>query len=198
MFYNGSERKVNMETTPSTLSWLVYLQIIGPIFIGLVGVLLAFYTSVMAIKNKQHDDERAEIYKKLNEFYSPFEQLRKKSFRLYQLFTEGKDDSFRTLPALLRGDKFSENNQKLLEEIIRIDEKLEKLILDKSGLIDQGEIRDLLAKAATHFHIITQAFNGQLHGEPDRFNNYVFPRELDGKISEQINTLKERLNKLNR
>ena len=190
-----------METTQSTISWIEYMQIIGPIFIGLVGVLvgvlLAFYNNKMTIENKQRDDERAEIYKKLNEFYGPFEQLRKKSLRLYQLFTVGKDDSFRTLPALLRGEIFSENNRKLLEEIIRIDEQLEKLILDKSGLLDQGEIRDLLAKAATHFHIISLAFNGQLHGEPDRFNDYVFPRELDGKISEQINTLKERLKKMN-
>lgn len=152
----------------------------------------------MTIQNKKHDDERKEIYKKLNEFYGPFEQLRQKSRRLYALFVASKGENFRTLPALLKGEKFNNNDKRLLGEIISIDVQLEKLILDKSGLIDQEEIRDLLAKAATHFSIISQAHEGKLKGEADRFMEYVFPRELDDKISMQIGHLKNRLSELNK
>ena len=180
-----------METTQ--LSWIGYIQILGPMLVGLAGVALAFYTSYMTLKTKKHDDERNEIYKKLNDFYGPFEQLRMKSRRLYALFVQSKGEDFRTLTALLKGEKFNANDKRLLEEIVSIDKKLENLIIEKSGLIDQGEIRDLLARAATHFSIISQAYEGKLKGEPDRFKEYVFPRELDEKISEKINSLKNRL-----
>jgi hypothetical protein len=181
----------------SQISWIEYIQILGPILVGLAGVLLAFYVNYQALISKKREDERNEIYKKINEFYSPFEQLRKKSFRLYGLFKGTRGDDFRTLPALLKGEKFNDNEQELLEEIINIDQRLENLIIDKSGLVDQQNLRDLLAKAATHFHIISQAYKGRLKGEPERFADYVFPRELDEKVSEQINLLKARLKELN-
>jgi hypothetical protein len=182
--------------------WLQYLSILGPItvglVVGLVSVLVGLYINNKTLNDKRREDQKRDIYKKLNEFYSPFEQLRKKSLRLYTLFVENKEGDFRTLTALLRGDEFSGNDKMILDEIISIDNQLENLIIAKSGLVDNENFRDLLAQAATHFHIISQAYEGRLTGEPERFKEYVFPRELDEKVTEQINTLKAELIELNK
>jgi hypothetical protein len=185
-----------METTQ--LSCIEYIQILGPILIGLLGVGIALYTSIVTQRNKKNDDERSEINKKLYEFYAPFEQLRGKSNRLYNLFFETKDKNFRTLTAILKGEVFSDNDKQLLEDIINIDKQLEKMIIEKSGLIDKPDLRDLLVKAATHFHIISAAYDGKINGESDRFLEYVFPRELDEKISTEISFLKAKLEELNK
>lgn len=178
---------------PSQLSWVEYLQILGPILIGLLGVGIALYTTLVTQKNKRKDDERAEIIKKLNEFYSPFEQLRGKSSRLYRLFQSKKGKGISILVALLNEEGFSKNDTQLLKEIIAIDLQLEKLIIEKSGLVDKPEIRELLSDAITHFHLINAAFNGDIKGEADRFKSFVFPKGLDDKISKEINDLKTRL-----
>lgn len=122
----------------------------------------------------------------------------KKNKLLYELFTEGKDEEFKTLTALLKGVKFTGNDAKLLEEIIKIDKKLEDLILNKSGLVDDDEINALLSKAAAHFNIISLAMDGQISGDVERFKEYVYPKALDEKIEARIKTLQRRLKELDK
>lgn|SRR5574341_36981 len=179
------------------MNWVEYAKTLGPIIVGLAGIYFAYRMNFKMFKSKQYDDERKEIYKKLNEFYGPFQQLRNKSTNLYRLFTIGKDADFRTLIALLDDEKFNDNDKKLIEEIINIDRQLEKLIIDKSGLIDDENIALLLGRASAHFTIISLAYTGVLRGEIERFKSYVFPRELDGMIEEYIKQLKQRLIAIN-
>ncbi|EHI97579.1 hypothetical protein CDLVIII_0855 [Clostridium sp. DL-VIII] len=54
-------------------------------------------------------------------------------------------------------------------------------------------MRELLGKEATHFNVITQEFEGLITGETERFNDYVFPRELDDRIEEEIKKLNDKL-----
>jgi hypothetical protein len=122
----------------------------------------------------------------------------KKNKLLYELFSEGKGEEFKTLTALLKGVEFTDNDGKLLEEIIKIDKKLEDLILNKSGLVDDDEITTLLSKAAAHFNIINLAFDGQITGDVERFEEYVYPKELDNKIEARIKTLQQRLKELDK
>jgi hypothetical protein len=122
----------------------------------------------------------------------------KKNKLLYELFSEGKGEKFKTLTALLKGVEFTDNDGKLLEEIIKIDKKLEDLILNKSGLVDDDEITTLLSKAAAHFNIINLAFDGQITGDVERFEEYVYPKELDNKIEARIKTLQQRLKELDK
>lgn len=50
---------------------LEIIQILGPIIVGLAGLFLGFVYNQRSLKQKQHEDERKEIYKKLNSFYGP-------------------------------------------------------------------------------------------------------------------------------
>jgi len=67
------------------------------------------------------------------------------------------------------------------------------LIISKGGLIDEEDLRKLLARAGAHFNIIRLAYKGDLSGEMDKFKDYVYPRELNGKIEERINKLQQKL-----
>jgi len=173
------------------------IEVIGPIVLGIAGMILGYYFQRSQLKQKQREDERKEIYKKLNEFYGPFQQYLGKSAELYKRFTAPRPAGFRTLIALLEGEEFEGNDAVLLNEIIEITERLEQLILSQSGLIDDKELRDLLAKAGAHFRILRLAYDGALTGEVERFGDYVYPRELGPKIEEQIDKLRARLDELN-
>ena len=175
-----------------TFQWLQ----LGTFIVGLLTIITALFVHFHQLYEKRRDDERKEIYEKLNEFYAPFEQLRQKSARLYEVFKGSRGDNFRTLPALLRKEDFSKNEHQLLQEIISIDKQLETMIIEYSGLIDKPDIRKLLSQAATHFYIIRAAYEGLLEGDVDRFTPYVFPRELDDVIKQEISELNARLKAL--
>jgi hypothetical protein len=105
------------------------------VLLGFVGVILTFFVNRRVLQQQAHDEERKSIYKKLNSFYGPFQQLRGTSQELYKMFIPTQDGNFRTLTALLDGKKFEGNDQILLEQIIDVSEKLDKLIVKQSGLV---------------------------------------------------------------
>lgn len=176
---------------------LEVLGVIGPIILGIAGMFLGYIFQRAQLKRQQHEDERKEIYQKLNSFYGPFQQHLEKSRELYGLFTVSKEPEFRTLIALLEGKKFEKNDKILVEEILKIIGELENLILSQSGLIDDEELRLLFAKAGAHFRILQLAYKGDLSGDVERFKDYVYPRELNQKIEKRIQALQARLDQLN-
>lgn len=129
---------------------------------------------------------------------APLRQLRGISSELYGRFTANRSGDFRTLIVLLKGEKFEGNDKILIEQILEVSEKIDDLILKNSGLVDDPELNRLLYRASTHFRILRLAYHGNLVGDVERFEDYVFPRELDKKIEEQIKRLKRRLEELNR
>jgi hypothetical protein len=169
---------------------------------GLVGSLIIAVLSAKynkrTLEHLQHEEERKDILRKLNEFYGPYQQRLETSRQLYEKFRSGKPEKFRTLIALLEGQKFSENDEHIYQEILKITNELEELRIGKSGLVDDPELQFLLAKAGAHFRLIAMAFEGKLSGEVERFKDYVYPRELNGKINERIKKLQDRLYELNR
>lgn len=168
----------------------------GPVIVGIGSIVFGYYLNCRTLESKTKEEQRDEINKKLNEFYGPLTQLRGKSKLLYDLFRKDKEQGFRTLSALLNGVKFEGNDKILLEQIIKIDEQIERLIVDKSGYVENDELRDILYKAATHFNVISLAYNGFLNGEKSRFSDYLFPNELDEKIEEEVKKLHDNLEKL--
>lgn len=179
-----------------TIYWLEVVKTFGPIVVGLGGIYLGFKSNMYLLKSKGKEAKREEISKKLNEFYGPFQQLRRKNEMLYELFREGKGTDFRTLTALLQGQVFTDNDKELLTQIIEVNGQLETLIINNSGLIDDVEMRNLLSKATAHYKIISLAYKGLLKDQSDRFKDYVYPRELDEKIEQQINSLEKKLSML--
>jgi hypothetical protein len=130
-------------------------------------------------------------------FYGPFRQLLGTSERLYTEFRarQPEPDKFRTLLALLSGKKFTGNDKVLLEQIIEITQKLDDLILAKSALVKEG-LQATLWEASTHFRLIRLAYKGDLSGEPDRFERFVYPRALNPAIDAEIGRLRGRLEEL--
>jgi hypothetical protein len=170
---------------------------IGPIIVGLAGIIFGYIFNIRMMKRQNHEDERKEIYKKLNAFYGPFQQRLEKTHELYGIFTDSRELEFRTLTALLKGTKFVGNDKILLEEILKINAEMEKLIIVQSGLIDDASLRQLLAKAGTHFRILDVIYRNDTQGDSQRFKSYIFPKELGTKIEDEIQKLKQRLNEIN-
>lgn len=177
---------------------LTALKDVGLVAISILALLLSQRSTSKAFRQKHDEDEKKEIYKKLNSFYGPLVQLREISFELYKRLKEGQDDNFRTLIALLRGDKFEGNDLIILQQILDISKKIDELIINNSGLVDNDDFRNTLGKVGTHIRLIELAFNGSLVGQEERFKDNIFPSDFDAKIKVEINKLKDRLSILNK
>lgn len=182
--------------------WLALLSSFGPIIVGLAGIYFGFKQYKKTLDSKSQENERDEIYKKLNDFYGPLLQLRKKSELLYLIFSadlKSDNPQFRTITHLLEGRDLTKNQRELLEEIINIGEQCENLIHDKSGLIDDKELRnETLPKFTSHLLMLRMAFKNRLEGKDAKFQSYTFPRNLDKKLEDRIEELQSRLNELNK
>lgn len=190
-----------MESTSNGINITDWLPSIVAI-IAIVFSYLQFRRSVNStIKAKAIEDERKEIYAKLNEFYGPLMQLRRQSELLYRKFS-GKykltDPNFRTVNYLLDGHKFTDTESEILNEIIRIGKQCEDLIISKSGLIDDNELGlKVIPKYTRHALILRLAKEGKITGNPEDFEDCTFPREFDKLLSNRVESLQKRLEQLN-
>ena len=204
------------------------------IVVALVAAAVALTTSLLTAKYSRatiHEQRMAEkrkiIAKKLNEFYGPFISYSNVTKALYRIFARGKPKNFRTLTYLLDPEQpydtgsdnrkvtLSENDRKILEEILAVEEKIERLVVEKGGLVDdprlmfdyiptpdrtdvhfeKGEV-SLLALLITHFRVLSLAYHGQIVGETNRYQDFVYPREVDGVVRERFEKLQNELTKL--
>lgn len=105
----------------------------------------------------------------------------------------------------------SSNDRELIGEIIDVEKKLEEIFLTKSGLVDDPslisnyepnlDITDiklkirggigLISLAVAHFRVLRLAFEGKLKGDPKAYEQFVFPRELPIKITENLEALRK-------
>jgi hypothetical protein len=172
------------------------ITLLGVLF-GLVGILLGYLSSQRNLRLQNIEDERKEIYTKLNEFYGPCKQLLATSNLLKDVLKLNKPKGWRTLTALLNGEEFSTNDKIIYEQIKSITDLIENLRIKNSGLIDDPDLSETLARAGAHFRIISAAYQGSLKGEVERFKDYVYPNKLNDMIDAKIISLQLRLNELN-
>jgi len=181
--------------------WASVIASSGAVAVGLLALWYSNIQSNKALNAKKEEEKRIEIQTKLNEFYGPLYQLRKKSNLIYNEFRKKYADvvDFSTLTYLLNGNTINGNEAELLKEIIKIGEKCEELIHSKAGLIDDFNLRtNVIPRATTHFLILRLAHSGNLRGDVDIFKSHVFPKELDGLLEKRRGELEEELNELNR
>ena len=189
------------------------IQDLGPTIVSLLAIAATFWVTRETLRsqsaqniialNAQNDMEaRQIIQKKLNEFYGPLIQQRIKSSKLYDKFSakyRAIDVNFSTLIHLLNNNQFQGNDKILLEQIIQLGEDSEKLIQEKSGLIDDPQLRlEILPRASTHFLLIKLAYKGDLKGNAAEFKDLTYPRELVSKLEERKVQLERDLDNLNR
>ncbi len=162
---------------------------------------------------EQVKDRRDKIQMKIDEFYSPLKNYLAQSKINYLMLVGNKPEGFRTLEYLLDNDKefngekvsWTNNDDILLDKILSYGKLMEDLILNKMGLIDDPEIckeylpspgfddieypedMSILDIAVAHFSFIRDA-RKDLGGD-QRFEKYVYPRELSRKINSKLDEL---------
>ena len=174
-------------------------------------------------------ERRKSIAKMLNEFYGPIISYLNVTKALFRLFAAGKPKGFRTLTHLLNPDQeyevpngrvrveLSRNDMQLLEELIDVEKKIESLVVEKGGLVDderlmfeylpdvrytdveleKGEL-SLLALLITHFRVLSLAYSGRIKGEVARYKDFVYPREIDAVLRGNREQLHRELDQLGR
>lgn len=169
--------------------------------VSLVAVLLSYLYNKRVITQKNSEDEKKEIYKKLNEFFGPFQAIRKKNKLIYEIFVsqyKKNDPDFRTLHYFLDGNELSGNEKLLFEEILKNNDVLEKILIEKAGLVDSAELRKhYFPQFLAHCCIIKLAYNKQLTGEKEKFMEHTFPKGIDDYVEKEFIKYKERLVELN-
>lgn len=182
--------------------WIQFWSNTGIAVIGVLAIIFAYLQYRHGQSIAKRKEKRQDIHKKLNEFYGPFLQLRKKSDILYNRFQKkhrAKDPNFSTLRSLMRGEVFEGNDNVLLSEIITIGGKCEELIQLKAGLIDDSDLREnILPKLTTHFLILRMAYTGKFEEESDRFDDLTFPKEVDDLIEKRFKELEKELRELSK
>lgn len=180
--------------------WADIINMIIPLISAFGGIIIGgFINNRMAIKTlkaKANEPEIQEIRDVLRTFYQPILLLLRKNKQLYDMFKYDKPNDFKTLIELLKGRAFTGNDRKLLSEIIKIDMEINNIILSEKGKIKNKEISETLAKASVHFDAIIMAYNKKIIGEPERFKEYVFPKELEKQIAGEVDNLLTKLERL--
>jgi hypothetical protein len=172
----------------------------GALVAALVAVVSLFVTrslTMRTLSQKANEEKAKNIQDKLDQFYGPLVQLRNKSTLLYNAFKARQPDpkNFRTLTAVLSGKRFEGNDKVLLDEIIKVGEETETLIMNSSGLVDE-DLQPVLGRATSHYTVLRLAQNGQLQGDANQFASHVFPRDLDAAIAAKVGQLKTELDRL--
>lgn len=167
------------------------------IFSILASTSIAIY-SLYSSNLKSEKNEKINFYKQsLAEFYYPFRLLLKKNEQLYKLFAiEEKNTEFSTLISLLKGYQFSESDKNLLTEILDVNSKLNDLILEKGGLVENNNLQIKLSNLSTHFTVLSLAFNNAITEYNDCYNDIIFPNDIYTSINNEILKIENDINKL--
>jgi hypothetical protein len=152
---------------------------------------------------------------KLNDFYYPLKNYLDSSRNFYDIFKIGKPKGFRTLTYLLDRNQtynnvgkviLTTNDTVLLEKIFEIGSEIEKLIASKRSIIDDKEFINPYVPSAEFSEVknpegksllsltlsfIRMAYQGYLQGDTEKYAMYVYPRELNIKVDEQIEKLEK-------
>jgi len=203
----------NINDIESTLNIWKFIQDLGPTIVSIIAVLATLYVTNKTLKSQaaqnlttlnaqMNIESRKSIQKKLNEFYGPLIQQRIKSSIIYEKFSakyRANDENFSTLLYLLNNYHFEGNDKILLEQIIQLGEDSERLIQEKSGLIDDPQLRlEILPRATTHFLLIRLAYKVDLNGNSDDFKDLTYPSELVSKLEVRKAQLEVDLENLNK
>lgn len=137
---------------------------------------------------------------KLEKFFGPLSALLEESSILYSHFAlsekeslHARGDYFRTLRYITDSigvDKLDTHDKAILEKIIEISEKINALIENHSGFVDNPEFHRLLGKLCSHYKILKLAFDGKLLEQSEHLEGIVFPLEINGAVDSEIRKLK--------
>jgi len=183
------------------------------------------------LREQRISERRRSIVKKLNEFYGPLISYLNITKSLHTILIRGKPKGFRTLICLVEPEyeyddgqnkvkaRLTDSDRTIIGEIVEIEKKIESLIVEKGGLVDDRRLRSgypsevgfhehqsispppastSLATLITHFRVLRLAYDGKLVGDVERYESFVFPREIHRLLDEKYEELKSDLEKLSK
>jgi hypothetical protein len=121
-------------------------------------------------------------------------------FRTSMLSKANSKGNFKTLTYMLEGGSFEKTEASLLNRIIDIGGKIEVIIENNAGLIDDEKLSMEMVILSTHVRIMRMANEGKFDNGKEiaqLFTNRTFPNEILEKVDLTFNELKDRLNVLN-
>lgn len=155
------------------------------------------------------------------EYFKTFRNGLPKEFRTLEYLID-KDREFEDSNGKFIKVKLDSKRLKILEQIMLIEDKLKELIIEKGGLVEDEVLAKkyipdprytdinlnydserpdeipkdigLLALFSIHIDFLKMAYNGEL--DKEHFNvlkNYVYPRELNKRIDDNMNKLNDAL-----
>jgi hypothetical protein len=190
---------VMAQTQPQSQFWKDITVTLSPVLTAVVGF-LALWISVKNV-NKQivsseananaqrwRDANQKEIEQLegiLNNFHVPYLVRSEANNNVAQdLRDRFNDPKYRLLSKLFDPTwlkNLSVGDQALINEVCEVGSELRKFIEQYGGCVDSTLV-DHLARAATHFRILSLAKEGKLGADPSPFARYVYPRQLDDAL----------------
>jgi len=147
----------------------------------------------------------------IDSFYRLFVVGKPKAFRTLTYLLD-PDQLYETLqgPSKI---VLSDSDKKLLEEIIELERKTEDHIINNCGLVEDERLAfnyvpdstktdvdpkffkdlGLLSILVAHFRVLRMAYEKKISAEVERYRSYVYPRELDKILRDNIKDLQKEL-----
>lgn len=166
---------------------------------AILGGLLARQNMSAANTQRANEIEIGQLQTKLNDFYGRFRLISEENKLIALEFKkrQGGGD-FRTLLALLDPGwckNLPPADKTIVLEMVQNGVALRNLIRDKAGLVDQ-KIVPYLTKVSAHFAMLDLAHKGLLENDRERFQQYVYPEQLDPVLDIEIKRLLARIDLL--
>lgn len=193
------------------------------------GIIATFIHNYLDRKYKDKVVKKEKLHRQLEEYYRPYLGYLQHLKSLSKLLFVDKPENFRLLTYLLNKKQeytykdgsikqyqLSNHDIVLMEQMFAYYESIEKLINEKSSLVDDKvllkeyipnpAITDIVADDVKglglnallirHFHLIKSASEGQIDGDEDKYASYVYPREINAILEQKIDELSKALNSL--
>ena len=193
--------------------------------VALAGLIVTMRNHKVDFLNQEEQNKKDKISKQLTEFYVPIMTYLHTSKAISRKLFQNKPKDFNILTYLLATNHLfegniqvtlTENELKLVDEILALSEKIEDLIIKKGGLLDDKQLTmhyepndkftdvildeenqkiGLLGLLLSHYKILSYARKGIISGDVDYYDQFKFPREIVSKIEENYKSLKNELDK---
>lgn len=178
------------------------------------------------LSEQRSAEKRRQLNAALQELLFPLYSRLMAMQAVFKLFAADKPKGFRTLEYLLSpetysvegisGIKLSESDKRLLDEVVGLGKEIEELILAKGSLANEPVLQQeylpdpqvtdisagplkgmgLFSLAVAHLRLFRLAWEHAITGDPGQYKNFVYPRELNTKVFEAIQTRQRELAQL--
>lgn len=180
------------DTTPDSL--LEYLNALS----GLLSTSAAVGAALvgLGLYNRRRDQLQA-LEAQLNAFHRPMLQSLKASEDLHAALVMHRDKEFRVIVALLENRRqFSETEQMVIREIVAVGRRIETLVDERSGALEDETLRAPLGELVRHIRMFRWVAEECKRGDKKLIGAFVYPRNVNTQIRNEYERLSAKLSEV--